>query len=89
MNVTAYAASIGHSVWFSHDLGESWSGCELGNATECDFINTPRMTSIQFDPREPDTVWTTIEIDGIYRSRDRRRWRRGRRGSGCAWARGS
>ena len=25
MDVTAYAASIGHSIWFSHDLGESWN----------------------------------------------------------------
>lgn len=161
MNVTAYAASVGHSVWFSHDLGESWnrantntggiynesrcwcvsvhpdrpgevlsgtdqgiyrwdhradrwnylpsamdelhilqiaqspsdadvvfagtrpaqifrsldggkswSRCELGNPSECEFINTPRVTSIQMDPIEPATVWVTIEIDGVYRSRD-------------------
>lgn len=25
MDVTAYAASVGHSVWFSDDTGESWS----------------------------------------------------------------
>jgi photosystem II stability/assembly factor-like uncharacterized protein len=161
MNVTAYAASVGHSVWFSHDVGETWnrahtntggiynesrcwcvavhpgrpgevlSGtdlgvyrwdpgpgrwnhvpspmdglhilqmaraphdpgiifagtrpaeiyrslddgrtwtrCRLGNSTECFFINTPRVTSIQFDPEVPETVWVSIEIDGVYRSRD-------------------
>jgi hypothetical protein len=25
MDFTAYAASVGHSVWFSHDNGESWN----------------------------------------------------------------
>ncbi len=161
MNITAYAASVGHSVWFSHDLGESWnraptptggiynesrcwcvcthperpgqvlSGTDqgvyrwepaeerwnhvpspmdglhilqiaqaphdpdliyagtrpahlfrspdggatwdslnLGNAAECEFINTPRVTSIHFDPAERDTIWITIEIDGVFRSRD-------------------
>ena len=161
MDVTAYAASVGHSTWFSHDLGESWnrahttsggiynesrcwclsvhpdrsgevlSGtdlgvyrwdqaagrwnhipspmdglhilqlaqaphdadiifagtrpaeifrsldggatwrrCRLGNGTECWFINTPRVTSIQFDPIDPETVWVSIEIEGIFRTTD-------------------
>ncbi len=160
MNVTAYAASVGHSVWFSHDLGETWNRaftptggiynesrawcvathsqrpgevlagtdlgiyrwtaadrwnhlpspmdglhilqiaspphdpnviyagtrpaqlfksadggatwrrCHLGHDAECDFINTPRVTSIHCDPRDADTVWVTIEIDGIFVSSD-------------------
>lgn len=162
MDVTAYAASIGHSIWFSHDLGESWNRANtntggiynesrcwclsvhpdrpgevlagtdigvyrwapdqerwnhvpspmdgfhiqqlvqhpddpdyivagtrpaalfisetggerwtkaaVGNASESEFINTPRVTSIQFDPADRDTIWATIEIDAIWRSRDR------------------
>ncbi len=162
MNVTAYAASVGHSVWFSHDLGTNWarahthfggvyneSRCwavsthprrpgevlagtdqgvyrwdpvvkrwdhlpspldpfqilqiaqapwdpdfilagtrpaelfrsmdgganwqrlQLGNAVECAFINTPRVTSVHFDPRDRDALWVTIEIDAIWRSLDR------------------
>ena len=161
MNVTAYAASVGHSIWFSHDLGETWNRaftptggiynesrawcvathparpgdvlagtdlgvyrwtvagdrwehlpspmdglhilqigqsphdadvvfagtrpaqlyrsadggrtwrrCDVGNSVECEFINTPRVTSIHFDPRDRDTIWITIEIDGIFVSRD-------------------
>ena len=161
MNVTAYAASVGHSVWFSHDLGETWNRaftptggiynesrawcvathparpgdvlagtdlgvyrwtvaadrwehlpspmddlhilqiarsphdpdivfagtrpaqvyrsadggrtwrrCDMGNGVECEFINTPRVTSIHFDPRDPGTIWVTVEIDGIFVSRD-------------------
>ena len=48
-----------------------WTRCDLQSLTECRFINTPRVTSIRFDPMEPETVWATIEIDGLYRSRDR------------------
>tara|TARA_B100001146_G_scaffold220674_1_gene229708 strand:- start:283 stop:1269 length:987 start_codon:yes stop_codon:yes gene_type:complete len=161
MDVTAYAASIGHSIWFSHDLGESWNRaatptggiynesrcwslsvhqerqgevlagtdigvyrwnylhehwsyisspmddlhiqqiaqaphnpdiifagtrpaeifrsvnggttwdrCQIGNSTECWFINTPRVTSIHFDPVERETIWITIEIDGIFKTTD-------------------
>jgi photosystem II stability/assembly factor-like uncharacterized protein len=54
----------------SLDGGRTWDRLAMGNATECEFINTPRVTSIQFDPRDRDTIWVTIEIDGIYRSRD-------------------
>jgi hypothetical protein len=25
MKTVAYAASVGHSVWFSHDTGETWN----------------------------------------------------------------
>lgn len=65
------------AVFVSEDGGRSWSRGPLGNASECGFINTPRVTSIQFDPAQPDTVWVTIEIDAIWRSRDRgRSWER-------------
>ena len=54
----------------SLDGGVRWERLSLGNATECEFINTPRVTSIHFDPNDRDTIWVTIEIDAIYRSRD-------------------
>jgi photosystem II stability/assembly factor-like uncharacterized protein len=59
------------TVYRSQDGGQTWSRLNLGNAVECPFINTPRVTSIHFDPREVDTIWVTIEIDAIWRSRDR------------------
>ena len=65
-----YAGTRPAEVYRSRDGGMTWSRCALGNATECEFINTPRVTSIQFDPADRDTVWVTIEIDGIYRTRD-------------------
>jgi len=65
------------AIYISEDGGISWRKAPLGNASECEFINTPRVTSIQFDPAEPGTIWATIEIDAIWRSHDRgRSWQR-------------
>lgn len=58
-------------IFRSLNNGKSWVRCAVGNGPECDFINTPRVTSIHFDPADPDTIWITIEIDGVYRSTDR------------------
>lgn len=60
-------------VFLSEDAGTSWVRSNLNAATECWFINTTRITSIHFDPVETDTIWVTIEIDGVFRSRDRGR----------------
>lgn len=65
-----FAGTRPAQVFRSLNGGESWSRCELHNPSESQFINTPRVTSIQMDPVETETVWVTIEIDGIYRSRD-------------------
>ena len=63
-------------VFVSEDDGESWTRSTLDASTECWFINTSRVTSIHFDPRRRDTIWITIEIDGVFRSDDRgRSWR--------------
>ena len=58
-------------IFKSEDNGLTWRRCNLDAATECWFINTTRVTSIQFDPDDSDTIWITIEIDGVFRSRDR------------------
>lgn len=60
-------------IFISQDNGETWTRSKLDSATECWFINTTRVTSIHFDPVERDTIWITIEIDGVLRSRDRGR----------------
>ena len=65
-----YAGTRPAQVFRSGDGGRSWSRCELGNSVECDFINTPRVTSIHFDPLERRTVWVTVEIDGVFRTQD-------------------
>lgn len=58
-------------IFISRDNGESWTRSNLNGSTECWFINTSRVTSIHFDPRDADTIWITIEIDGVFRSTDR------------------
>ena len=67
---TIFAGTRPAQIWRSTDNGASWDRCELDNLSECWFINTPRVTSIRFDPVEPETVWATVEIDGLYRTRD-------------------
>lgn len=65
------------AIFISEDGGATWYKAPVGNASKCEFINTPRVTSIQFDPVDRDTLWATIEIDAIWRSRDRgRTWQR-------------
>jgi len=58
-------------IFISEDNGRNWSRSNLNAATECWFINTTRVTSIHFDPRDPNTIWISIEIDGVFRSTDR------------------
>ena len=58
-------------LFISEDNGVNWQRANLNASTECWFINTSRVTSIHFDPRDDDTIWITIEIDGVFRSRDR------------------
>ena len=69
------------AIYVSEDGGASWFQAPLGNADRCEVINIPRVTSIQFDPADRDTIWVTIEIDAIWRSTDRgRSWQRLGRG---------
>jgi len=54
----------------STDNGQSWKMLPVGGSVEAPFINTHRVTSIKFDPKLDNTVWVTIEIDGLWRSSD-------------------
>lgn len=58
------------ALFISRDEGASWERAPLPVASESDFINTPRVTSIQFDPLDRNALWVTVEIAGIFRSRD-------------------
>ncbi len=60
-------------IFLSDDNGATWTRANLDASTECWFINTSRVTSIHFDPRDADTIWITVEIDGVIRSTDRGR----------------
>ena len=60
-------------IFLSEDNGETWRRSNLNASTECWFINTSRVTSVHFDPSDADTIWITVEIDGVFRSTDRGR----------------
>ena len=61
----------------SDDGGESWRKLQIDFAEQCIFIGKPRVTRILFDPAGSDTIWISVEIDGVYRSDDGgESWRR-------------
>ena len=63
-------------IFISENDGRSWTHAQFDASTECWFINTSRVTSIHFDPSHADTIWVTVEIDGVFRSDDRgKSWR--------------
>lgn len=66
------------ALFESHDAGQHWRQLDLTMDAFSPINNGPtRVTQILFDPVDPDTVWATVEIGSVYRSRDRgRRWQR-------------
>ena len=56
-------------VFRSEDGGKTWEPLPAHIAGEC-FAGPPKVTSVQFDPRDPDTIWVGVEVDGVYRSTD-------------------
>ena len=58
------------AVFRSDDGGGTWRQLPIGIAKECPYIGPPRITRIRFDPFEPETLWVSVEIDGVHRSRD-------------------
>ena len=53
----------------SHDGGKTWQEMNMGVNLNCP-IGTPRTTNILVDPRDHNTVWAGIEVDGVYKSLD-------------------
>ena len=70
-----YAGGRPAAVYCSEDGGSSWRAFELPGAATFSPVNQgpTRVTQILVDPVEPDVLWATIEIGGIYRSGDRGR----------------
>jgi len=58
------------AIFRSEDRGRSWTKARGDFAPTCRAVGKPRVTQISFDPADPDAVFASIEIDGIWRSRD-------------------
>ncbi|VTU37415.1 Xyloglucanase precursor [Variovorax sp. PBS-H4] len=58
------------SLFRSKDGGRSWEWLPARMAQRCRYVNYPRVTRIIFDPDDPLAVWASVEIDGVWHSRD-------------------
>ena len=72
---TLYAGTRPAGFFRSADAGATWEALGVPGMARFSEINMgpTRVTQILFDPADPATVWATVEIGGIYRSRDRGR----------------
>lgn len=68
-------------VYASDDGGDTWDRLPAVFVESCPFVGRPRVTRIRFDPLARDTLWVSVEIDGVHRSTDGgRSWKRLREG---------
>lgn len=57
-------------VFASDDAGTSFTELTTSISDQCP-IGVPRTTNVVVDPNDPDTVYASVEVDGLHRSRDR------------------
>jgi photosystem II stability/assembly factor-like uncharacterized protein len=55
----------------STDGGKTWKWLSARLAQSCAQVTYPRVTKFVFDPKNENTIWGSVEIDYIWRSRDR------------------
>lgn len=58
------------ALYRSDDAGQSWRKLNIQLAKECIFVGEPRVTQVLFDPHARETIWASVEIDAVHRSRD-------------------
>jgi photosystem II stability/assembly factor-like uncharacterized protein len=54
----------------TEDGGKTWSEPAVQIMRECPRIMHTRVTTVMIDPTEPETIWTGVEIDALFRSKD-------------------
>jgi photosystem II stability/assembly factor-like uncharacterized protein len=73
-----FAGTRPAAFYRSADAGASWEKLNAPGISEFSQVNRgpTRVTQMLFDPFEPDTLWASVEIGGIFRSDDRgRNWK--------------
>ncbi len=58
------------ALYRSDDAGQSWRKLKVAMAEQCPFVGAPRVTQVLFDPVVRGTLWASVEIDAVHRSRD-------------------
>jgi photosystem II stability/assembly factor-like uncharacterized protein len=64
-----FAGTKPPGVFRSQDSGKRWEKLSIDIAPQC-LAGAPKVTNIVFDPRDHRTVWVSVEIDGVFCSRD-------------------
>lgn len=59
------------ALYRSTDGALTWHRLNAHIPEICMFNLTSRVTQIEFDPIDPETVWFSVEIDALHRSTDR------------------
>jgi photosystem II stability/assembly factor-like uncharacterized protein len=67
---TIYAGTRPSAAFRSRDGGRHWEQLAVPLAAECPAVGIPRVTALQIDPLNPETLWLGVEVDGMRRSRD-------------------
>jgi hypothetical protein len=60
-----YAGAKPPAMFRTLDRGKRWERLAFPIAGKC-LAGPPKVTDIVFDPRDPRTVWMSVEIDGVY-----------------------
>lgn len=64
------AGTCPSAVFRSTDGGQTWQRARGAFAETCTAVLRPRITQIIIDPRDSNAAWASIEVDGVWRSRD-------------------
>lgn len=65
-----FAGTRPANVYRTRDGGRSWKRLNTGMSADCPPIIHTRVTTIRFDPGNPELIFAGVEIDGLYHSRD-------------------
>ena len=67
---TIFAGTKPSAVFRSRDGGQRWDRLPIELAEGCPAVVIPRVTALAVDPQDHRTVWTGVEVDGVWRSLD-------------------
>jgi ligand-binding sensor domain-containing protein len=58
------------AIYRSEDAGKTWVKCDAPFPDNCAFVSVPRVTKIQYESEDPERVWASLELGGVWLSKD-------------------